>query len=859
MFGFLRKKGADAAATERPGEAVSKQYRRPRVLNVGGNNKSIPIPAQYDGWEHVLLDIDPAGAPDIVCDARQLEKLEAGAFDSVYCAHNLEHYHWHEVPKVLRGFLHVLRDDGYALICVPDMEALMRTVVARGLDIEDVLYESPAGPITVRDVIYGYGKEIAESGNDFYAHKTGFTAKSLAAALETAGFRQVSVQSGNLELTALARKQAAAGEERPVAHIEAAAGAVAGGSAVQLRKRGNRLLAEGNLEAAAACYREAVAADGADAAARLNLGYALKALGLEDEARRQLEAALNLDAGMEDAHFLLGTLDAGQGRPAEAAEHFAAALARKPDFEIARRELCRELFRDGQYVRARSEVEAGLRLHPDSADLLHYLGNLQQHEGDYAGAIASYEKALALRPDYVEVRSNLCKALLDLGRIDAAEAQYRAVLDQGEASLATEAHSCLLFARCYRHDDTPEAYLAEARRYGARVAAQARPFADWPMASRDAYPLKVGLVSGDFIEHPVGYFLENVLAHLDPARLALTAYPTLAEEDALTARIRPYLKVWRPIGHLDDEAAARRIREDGIQVLIDLAGHTGRNRLPVFAWRPAPVQATWLGYFASTGVPGMDYLLADPVSVPERAESQFTESVWRLPDTRLCFTPPDTQGLPARTPLPALRRGHLTFGCFQNVAKLNGRVLALWGRIFAALPQARLRLQSRQLDEPSVRENIIGRLGRAGIAPERVVLQGGMTRRDYLAAYAEVDAVLDTFPYPGGTTTCEALWMGVPTLTLAGNTMLSRQGASLLSCAGLTDWIATDEEDYLARALALAADLDGLAQLRAGLRETVAASPLFDAPRFARQFESALAGMWRRHLSVRAGGEWRPT
>jgi protein O-GlcNAc transferase len=296
---------------------------------------------------------------------------------------------------------------------------------------------------------------------------------------------------------------------------------------------------------------------------------------------------------------------------------------------------------------------------------------------------------------------------------------------------------------------------------------------------------------------------------------------------------------------LSDEAAARLIHADGVHVLIDMSGHTGYNRLPVFAWKPAPVQVSWLGYFATTGVAEIDYLLADQVGVPEARQAQFTESLWYLPDTRLCFTAPAADL--AVAPLPALANGRITFGCFQNLTKVNEGVLELWGKVMAALPDATLRLQCKQFSEPALVAQLQQRLQRHGIDPARVATHGSAQRAAYLAAHAEVDMILDTFPYPGGTTTCEALWMGVPTLTLAGDSLLARQGASLLSAAGLAQWVANSQEEYVAKAVAFASDLPELAALRAGLREQVLASPLFDAPRFARHFEEALWGMWQHH------------
>jgi len=264
------------------------------------------------------------------------------------------------------------------------------------------------------------------------------------------------------------------------------------------------------------------------------------------------------------------------------------------------------------------------------------------------------------------------------------------------------------------------------------------------------------------------------------------------------------------------------------------------------------VQASWLGYFATTGVAEMDYVLADEVGVPEAQRKNFSETVWYLPDTRLCFTAPGVD-LPVGS-LPALQNGHITFGCFQNLAKVGDEVLAAWGKILGGLPNAKLRWQCKQLGDPAVAQQVALRLRQQGIDPARMTMHGAVSRAAYLGAHAEVDVILDTFPYPGGTTTCEALWMGVPTLTLAGDTLLSRQGASLLKAAGLGEWVASGVTDYIDRAVGLANELPRLAGLRAGLRERVNASPLFDARRFARNFEDALWGMWQ----ARTEGSARP-
>jgi protein O-GlcNAc transferase len=354
---------------------------------------------------------------------------------------------------------------------------------------------------------------------------------------------------------------------------------------------------------------------------------------------------------------------------------------------------------------------------------------------------------------------------------------------------------------------------------------------------------RVGFISGDLRSHPVGHFLEGVLAHWPHERVRLVAYPTFALEDEATARMRPHFESWTPIAHLDDAQAAARIAADRIDVLVDLAGHTAHNRLPLFAWRPARVQASWLGYFATTGIEQMDWLLSDATSIAPGEERHYGERIWRLPGTRLCFTPP--RQAPAVAPLPALATGSVTFGSFQNLGKIGDEVLALWARVLRAVPDSRLRVQNAQVADDEAQRALQGRLAALGIAPSRVSLHGKQPRAAYLRAHAEVDIVLDTFPYPGGTTTCEALWMGVPTVTLSGSTMLARQGESLLAAAAMPDWIARDADGYVRIATSRSADLASLASLRAGLRDHVAASPLFDAKRFAGELADAFIGMHR--------------
>ncbi len=355
--------------------------------------------------------------------------------------------------------------------------------------------------------------------------------------------------------------------------------------------------------------------------------------------------------------------------------------------------------------------------------------------------------------------------------------------------------------------------------------------------------LRVGLVSADFQSHPVGRFTVAVLPLLDREKIELYAYSETIRPDEITTRIKSAVAVWHETTGLDHKALVQLITDDHIDILVDLGGHTS-PRMQVFAAKPAPVSFSWIGYFATTGLTSIDYVLANRWVVPESEENQWIEKVWRLPDTYLCFAEPAGAGEP--TPLPALKRGSVTFGSFNNFPKLSDATLRTWAKVLEAVPDSRLILRSSGRSQEGVNEELTRRLTEFGFDLSRVRLDP--TIKDYAAhlrSYGEIDIALDPFPYNGGTTTVEALYMGVPVLVRAGDRYVAHMGESILHNAGLSDWIAASEADYPLLAATKAGDLVALAELRAGMRARMLASPLFDAPRFARNFEDALRGMWR--------------
>ncbi len=601
----------------------------------------------------------------------------------------------------------------------------------------------------------------------------------------------------------------------------------------------------GHLGEAEKSYRQVLRIEPESAEDHNNLAVVLASSGQLEAAIASYQRALEIAPETPQVHNNLGGALKGLGRLDEALASYRQALTLKPDFAQAYSNLGAVLHQRELIVEAMAYYQRAIGIDPNCFDAHNNMGVALQQGGQFNAALASYRRTLEINPDFAESMNNLASLLADLGHLEEATASYRQALKVSPNFF--RAHSNLLLIHNYLADQTPAELLAEAIRFGENVAQEARPYSSWHNAPDPTRCLRVGIVSADLRQHPVGFFLEGVLTALATqahGRLEFVAYSNYSKFDETSERIKACCKNWQSVLGISDEILAQRIHDYGIDILIDLSGHTGHNRLPLFAWKPAPLQVSWLGYFATTGVKTIDYLLADPLTLPENEEVNFTETVWRLPETRLCFTPPATQV--AVSTLPAFAKGHVTFGCFNNLTKMNDVVVSLWARILKALPESCLFLKTKQLDDLLVQQSVLKRFAEHGIDKEQLILEPHSPRADYLAAYNRIDIALDPFPFTGGTTTVEALWMGVPVLTLAGRQLLARQGVGLMINAGLPEWVATDQDDYLSRAVAHARDLQRLASLRASLREQVLASPIFDAPRFARHFEAALRGMWKK-------------
>lgn len=479
-----------------------------------------------------------------------------------------------------------------------------------------------------------------------------------------------------------------------------------------------------------------------------------------------------------------------------------------------------------------------LRDAPEHPLALHYLGLIAMRSDNFDLAHELIAESLAANPADVRAAESMGQVLRALGRIDEAIDLYRATLAM--APEAARIHSALCFACCFSARCDAQAIFAEhctwAQRFAPPTAASAYDNAPEPHRR-----LRLGYVAFNFSNYINGCYLEEVFRHHDRAAFEVYLYQNGRWQGPWSERLRCQAEHWREIGEMDDDDAAAAIRADGIDVLVDLSGHLGDNRLLTFARKPAPVQVSWLSYPATTGLAAMDYRLTDPYcDPPGLTEHLYTEKLHRLPHTYWCYHP--AIAIPP-APLPALRNGWITFGSFNACAKISGPVIELWARLLAEMPQARLFIMT--VPQGSATAALRERFLRQGIAPERLEITAGVIPDRFHEMFARADIALDPFPCNGATTTLDSLWNGVPVITLAGDSCVSRAGASMLSNAGLPELIACDKDEYLAIARRLAQDLHALQALRRGLRARLQASPIMDAAGFTADLEAAYRQMWR--------------
>ena len=609
-----------------------------------------------------------------------------------------------------------------------------------------------------------------------------------------------------------------------------------------------------------------------------NLGNTLFKQKRMDEAIPNFEMAIRIRPDFAEVYNYLGILYQEIKKTAQAIENFQRYLQLQPNDAGVFNNLGNVYYQQGQINEALSCYRRSLHLNPAVAQTYYNLANALQETDNTDEAIRHYQKALERKPDWPEACNNMGTAYQRLGLLDEAAAQFQKALElrpdyaealnnlgivyrhQGRIKTAvscyraaiqtrptySESHSNLLFGLNYDRDSDPEDLFQEASDWWTRHGL--------PIANRFAHHntrdpnrrLKIGYVSADFRRHPVGFFFLPLAKAHSHNNFEIFCYTDIIQPDELTDQISAAADQWCTTAGLSDADLADKIHADQIDILIDLAGHTAHNRMPVFALKPAPLQANWLGYVNTTGLETMDYRITDGIVDPIQEGNRFhSETIIRLENGFFCFSAP--QKSPPVGDLPARKQGYITFGSFNNLAKINEEVIALWSQILHRCHGSRLRLMAKPLADASTRERYLTLFQTNGITPNRIeMITYTPSYYDYLNQYTQIDIGLDTFPHNGHTTTCDSLWMGVPVITWSGDRYASRMGASVLTRLQLEGFVAGTKEAYFQKAVRLAADWDTLQELRSGMRKRFTSSPLYDAQRFAREMEITYREIWRK-------------
>lgn len=633
-------------------------------------------------------------------------------------------------------------------------------------------------------------------------------------------------------------------------------------------------LRRGQLDQALDSARRAWEIDPSVPEAAANLAAILVEARQGEEAERMARRATEMAPDFVSAWVNLGLAFRCQSRQHDAVDAFRRAIQLQPGHHGALANLGNVLCEVGEYAEAAECSRRVLQMRPGMVAAENNLGNALLKLGQIDEAILAYGRALAGGPGDAEIEYNLAIALEQAGRLSESEDVQRGVLSRvpGHARATNNLGVALKlqgrldeaadqFERAVQH--SPQSTPAFANRLSTMLCRPSGSPEEILVAHREACdslwaglelptvddadprsgdaPLRIGFVSPDFGHHPVGRFLLSGFESFEAHRVQAVCFSDRIQVDAFTDRFRSAAEDWFDIRGRDDSVVAGWVRDAGIDVLVDLTGHTGRHRLGVFARRPARLQLTWIGYPSTTGLPAIDGLVADEVLVPDGAETAFCERIIRLADGHISYLPPvDAPDVDVGS-----GSGEVVFGSFNKLDKTTPVVLATWARILLGQPGSRLVLRSRGLDDPRVAERFGGLLAEAGVDRDRISLHGWVSHAELLAGYGEIDIGLDTFPFSGGLTSCEALWMGVPVVTWAGRRMCGRQTASFLSRVGLEDMVVGSEDKYVEKALELAGDVALRRSLRQELRGRMRDGPLCDGQRLATEFTSAVERAWR--------------
>ena len=600
------------------------------------------------------------------------------------------------------------------------------------------------------------------------------------------------------------------------------------------------------LDLAITAFQKVISLKPNFADAYFNMGVALNDQGKMEEAIKAYNKAISLKPNYADAYYNMADILKDQGKLNKAIEAYNKALSIKPDFTEAYNNLGNALKDQGKLDKAVEAFNKAILLKPNYSEVYYNMANSLKDQGKLDKAIEAFNKSISLKPDFVQAHNNLGSTLQEKGRLDEAEASYNnAIALQPDYNVAySNKNLCLNYSSLWSPLFIFQQHLEFEKQFGGL---EVRTPLSLPVKKQPGDKLRVGYVSGDLNKHSVAYFFEPLLQHHNVKVVETFCYYNDKKIDEITDRLITTSNNWHSIFGVSDTDVVNLIKNDKIDILVDLSGHTDKNKLLVFAQKPAPIQVTWLGYPNTTGLSAIDYRLTDIIADPiGEADDFHSETLLRLPNGFQCYK--GDQTVIADVNLPQKSNGYITFGSFNNLSKVSPEIIKLWSKILQSVPNSQLILKGSLLNHDTTR--YIKLFNKEGISEDQIKLYGRLPNKgDHLKLYNAIDIGLDPFPFNGATTTCEALWMGVPVITLLGDRHVGRVGASILTNVGLTDFIAQDIDDYVELAIKMAGNIEYLEKTRQGLREQMESSPLCNGKSFACDIENAYQDMWNKYIN----------
>ena len=602
------------------------------------------------------------------------------------------------------------------------------------------------------------------------------------------------------------------------------------------------LVNKNNIDQAIVNYKKSIELDPNYAQAYNNLGIAFHKIHKTDEAIIHYKRAIELNKNFAEFFYNLGNALRDQNKFTKSIEYFQKAIEIKSTYAEAFNSLALSQEDLGKKKEAVENYKKAIKIKPDFAEAYNNLGKLYIDMLEFNESLSCIKTAIKLKPSYEKAYNSLGNILHNLGRFDDATEAFEKAINI-KTDYAT-AYSNLLFNLNYKLNFNSEYYLSVAKKFSKNCKPIKKKLSFNYNYEKKPKKIKLGLMSADFGNHPGGYFTLSTLREIKKKNFELIAYSTADRNDEFSFHFRPLFSKWHSIETKTDEEVVGQIFKDGIHILIDLQGHSAKNRLPVFIHKPAPIQATWLGQ-GSTGISEIDYFIGSKHITPKAEQNHYVEEIISLPEISQCFTTPDFD-LNINS-LPAIKNKFITFGCVNKITKINDEVISLWSKILTLVSNAKIIIKNKDLNNQEISESILLKFEKNNINRNRIILEGqSKTRKELLEIYSKIDICLDPFPFQGNTSTIEAIWMGVPVIVLKGNRYLFHFGESINSNLKMYDWIAENYEDYISKTIKLSSNIDNLSEIRKNLRSKAINSPIFDSKRFGDNFSKILWDMWKK-------------